>query len=580
MWRLGFSLLPLALSPVLSAAAVIAPFEWDPTADHSLADVSLSTRDACTGNTASDRTTWCNYDISTNYYDEVPDTGVTVEYWFELTNVTASPDGVARTVLTVNGSFPGPTIEANWGDTVKVHLVNSLANNGTSLHFHGIRQNYTNSMDGVASITQCPVAPDDSITYTWRATQYGSSWYHSHFSLQAWEGVLGGIVIHGPSSANFDNDLGMLFLNDWSHQTVDELYATAETSGPPTLENGLINGTNTYDSSGSRFETSVVDGESYLLRIVNGAADSHFDFMIDNHTLQVIASDFVPIEPYYTDVISIGMGQRYDVIVTANMSDVASDFWIRAKPDSYCSENDNTDDIKGMLHYGSSTDEPSTSAWTYDSNNCAGESASSIVPYVALDAESSADLTDDLSVTVGKNSDSLFKWYIGGTTFLSEWENPTAQQVLSDPDSTSFTNSSAVIQLPNADEWYYLIIETGLAVPHPIHLHGHDFFQLASGSGSYSSADATLQTTNPPRRDTAMLPASGYLVMAFKTDNPGAWLCHCHIAWHTSEGFALQFVERQSEISALYDSSTMDATCDAWDSYVSSDGIVQEDSGV
>lgn len=527
----------LAISSFASAAVIsshdlvsdltkVAPFEVD----------GLGPRDVCSGNTASNRSVWCDYDISTNYYDVVPDTGVTVEYWFELTNITASPDGYERTVLTVNGSIPGPTIQANWGDTVKVHLTNSLANNGTSLHFHGIRQNYTNSMDGVASITQCPTAPGESITYTWRATQYGSSWYHSHYDLQAWEGVLGGIVINGPSTANFDTDLGMLFLNDWSHQTVDELYTEAETSGPPTMDNGLINGTNTGDDGGSRFETSVEEGDSYLIRLVNGAADSHFDFMIDNHTLQVIASDFVPIEPYYTDVLSIGMGQRYDVIVTANMSDVASDFWIRAIPDSYCSESDNTNDIKGILHYGSSTSTPSTSAFTYDDNDCGGEDSSNIVPYLALDVEESADLTSDLAVTVGKNSGNLFKWYLGGTTFLVDWNDPTAKQIL-DNSTTSFTNTSnAVIELPTADEWFYLIIETTLSVPHPIHLHGHDFWELASGTGTYSSASPTLNTSNPPRRDTAMLPGAGYLVMAFKADNPGAWLCHCHIAWHTSEG--------------------------------------------
>src|SRR2546421_4716872 len=98
--------------------------------------------------------------------------------------------------------------------------------------------------------------PGETYTYTWRATQYGTSWYHSHFSLQAWEGVFGGIVIHGPTASNWDEDLGVLFLNDWSHQTVNELYSYAETSGPPTLDNGLINGTNTYNESGSRFETT------------------------------------------------------------------------------------------------------------------------------------------------------------------------------------------------------------------------------------------------------------------------------------------------------------------------------------
>lgn len=61
---------------------------------------------------AEDRSCWGDYDISTNYYDVVPDTGVTREYWFELVNTTASPDGVEKQVLSVNGSIPGPTIIA------------------------------------------------------------------------------------------------------------------------------------------------------------------------------------------------------------------------------------------------------------------------------------------------------------------------------------------------------------------------------------------------------------------------------------------------------------------------------------
>jgi hypothetical protein len=76
---------------------------------------SLSKR--CT-NSADDRSCWGDYDISTNYYDTVPDTGVTREYWFDVQNGTAAPDGIDRIVLTVNGSFPGPTIIADWGDTV------------------------------------------------------------------------------------------------------------------------------------------------------------------------------------------------------------------------------------------------------------------------------------------------------------------------------------------------------------------------------------------------------------------------------------------------------------------------------
>lgn len=69
-------------------------------------------------NDANDRSCWGDYDISTNYYDVVPDTGVTRTYYFNLVNTTDAPDGVERVVLSVNGTVPGPTIIADWGDTV------------------------------------------------------------------------------------------------------------------------------------------------------------------------------------------------------------------------------------------------------------------------------------------------------------------------------------------------------------------------------------------------------------------------------------------------------------------------------
>lgn len=48
------------------------------------------------------------------------------------------------------------------------------------LHFHGIRQNWTSPQDGAPSITQCPTAPVETVTYRWTATRYGSTWYVEH----------------------------------------------------------------------------------------------------------------------------------------------------------------------------------------------------------------------------------------------------------------------------------------------------------------------------------------------------------------------------------------------------------------
>jgi hypothetical protein len=105
----------------------------------------------------------------------------------------------------------------------------------------------------------------------------------------------------------------------------------------------------------------------------------------------------------------------------------------------------------------------------------------------------------------------------------------------------------------NHAQWQYWVIQQDNAttppLPHPIHLHGHDFYVLAQAANAQWTGNISLlQTTNPPRRDTATLPALGYLVLAFESDNPGAWLMHCHIPFHVSAGLGVQFVERQDEI--------------------------------
>ncbi|ORY63280.1 laccase [Pseudomassariella vexata] len=537
-------------------------------------------------NSASDRSCWSEgYDLSTNYYENVPDTGVVREYWFNIENTTASPDGFEMPVQLINGSFPGPTIIADWGDTVGnpilmpditvVHVSNSLQNNGTGIHFHGIRQNWTSEMDGVPSITQCPIAPGDAATYTWRAVQYGTGWYHSHFYVQAWDGVFGGIIVNGPATANYDVDLGHIFLNDWYHSTADELVLKAATGGPPTADNGLINGTNTYnDTMGSRFETTFEAGTRYRIRLVNAAADSHFRFMIDNHTLEVISTDFVPIVPYTTDQVSIGMGQRYDVIVTAK--DITSgNFWLRAIPQESCSETDAVDNVKGIVRYGNSTADPTTSAYSY-SDSCLDEASSNLVPYLVIDAPDTSSFDDNSEIGVQVTENALL-WTVNATSFHTEWDYPTLLQVAEGNDT--WATKQHVIELPDADKWVYMIIHSPFAQDHPMHLHGHDFWVLASGYGNFDSNQTrSLQLVNSPRRDVAMMPASGYLVVALQTNNPGAWLMHCHIAWHTSEGFAVQLLERESEMT--YDYDTLSSTCANWNSYVAAENVGQYDSGV
>lgn len=112
-----------------------------------------------------------------NPYKSCPLTGATRSYDFTIAECDIRPDGVVtKKAVCVNGQFPGPLIEANYGDMIRVRVTNKLTDEGTSMHWHGFLQTGKNQMDGVPGVTQCPIAPGDTMTYEFRAELYGSAW--------------------------------------------------------------------------------------------------------------------------------------------------------------------------------------------------------------------------------------------------------------------------------------------------------------------------------------------------------------------------------------------------------------------
>jgi FtsP/CotA-like multicopper oxidase with cupredoxin domain len=208
-----------------------------------------------------------------------------------------------------------------------------MQHNGTSIHWHGLRQLNSVSQDGVNGITECKhdeqislqertpiltsylgaLAPGDAKTYQFRATEYGTSWYHSHFSGQYGDGVIGPMVINGPATANYDIDLGPYVLQDWYYITAYQAGARAFNGGlggpPPTGDNILINGTNKNDNGGGNYNrVSITRGRKYRLRIINTSIDAGFLVSLDGHPFQVIAHDFVPVQPYTANYLQVGIG--------------------------------------------------------------------------------------------------------------------------------------------------------------------------------------------------------------------------------------------------------------------------------
>ncbi|TLD29233.1 hypothetical protein PspLS_04041 [Pyricularia sp. CBS 133598] len=561
---------------------------------------SLSPRQECE-NGPNSRQCWGKYSIDTDFYKVVPDTGVTREYWLSIEEKDdCNADGYKRYCQTINGTSPGPLITADWGDNLVIHVTNNMQTNGTSIHWHGIHQRNTVEYDGVPGVTQCPIAPGKSLTYKFRATQYGSTWYHSHFTLQASDGMFGPMVINGPATANYDIDMGMLFLQDYMHQSAFEGWATSASKGaPPAPENTLINGTNTFDCSGSsdpncvgggkKFEMVFEPGKKHLIRVVNVAADAHFEFSIDGHELTVIGADLVPIKPYKTKVVQVSIAQRYDIIVEANAT--PGNYWLRSGAD--CSPaTDPTawrDASTAIVRYdASSTEEPSSKSDVKRSGSCGDEDPSILVPHLPLNVGPISGMTTQtlgFSATGDDLGHNWFQWTLNSSSLVLDWSKPVLQKVFDRepvfPTPYNMVRAEKAAALANSTQWFGLVIDgssLGIRIDHPIHLHGHDFWILSQDTTPFTN-ETVLNTNNPIRRDTANLPAGGHLAIAFELDNPGAWIVHCHIAWHASQGLSLNFVESQGSIAlAMPDHDVFQQTCRDWDAV--KDSFHQDDSGI
>jgi FtsP/CotA-like multicopper oxidase with cupredoxin domain len=114
-----------------------------------------------------------------------------------------------------NGQTPGPTIEVQQGDHVRIYVSNRLPE-PTSVHWHGLL--LPNGMDGVSGLNQKPIEPGETFKYEFTLRQHGTHMYHPHFDemVQMAMGMQGMFIIH-PRDSNLrrvDRDFAIM-LNEW-----------------------------------------------------------------------------------------------------------------------------------------------------------------------------------------------------------------------------------------------------------------------------------------------------------------------------------------------------------------------------
>jgi FtsP/CotA-like multicopper oxidase with cupredoxin domain len=76
-----------------------------------------------------------------------------------------------------------------------------------------------------------------------------------------------------------------------------------------------------------------------------------------------------------------------------------------------------------------------------------------------------------------------------------------------------------------------LVMVNQNAMPHPMHLHGHEFQVVEIDGRRFAGAV----------RDTVLVRPGGRVVVAFDANNPGWWAFHCHLLYHLAAGMFTTF---------------------------------------
>ncbi|KAL2258560.1 hypothetical protein VTK26DRAFT_8091 [Humicola hyalothermophila] len=530
-------------------------------------------------------------DYGNNPYTDCPNTGVTRYYEFVVSRGVIAPDGYERDVLLVNGAYPGPLVEANWGDTIVVKVHNNITcpEEGTAIHWHGFLQHETPWDDGTPGITQCPIPPGASYTYEFVASLYGTSWYHAHYSAQFAGGVVGPIVVYGPTQAKYDVDLGPIMLSDWYHKEyfdIIEEILSPNGSAAVLSDNNLINGKMHFDCSTvdaedkirctnkagiSRFRFQT--GKTHRLRLINSGANGVQRFSIDEHQLTVIAEDFVPVKPYNTTMVTLGVGQRTDVLVTANVGKNDSAFWMRSNL-TVCSPARQPDAVAAVYYdQADPASAPTSTPWSIpDPGTCANDELDSTEPLYPIPLPEPS-FTQTMDIELFKNASDITLWKFNGVSMRVDFNHP----VLLHANRGNFTFE---------DEWnvvnFYgnksirIIVNNTSPISHPMHLHGHNFYILHEGVGPW---DGTIvRPENPHRRDVHLVRGNGHLVIQFD-GAPGAWAFHCHIAWHASGGFFSSLIIDPETVRKFPIPRKAEKNCRAWEHWSRRNVVDQIDSG-
>ena len=228
-------------------------------------------------------------------------------------------------------------------------------------------------------------------------------------------------------------------------------------------------------------------GQRIRIRIINAGSDTAFRVALAGHSMTVTHTDGYPVLPTEVDALLMGMGERYDVIVTA--ADGVFPLVALAEGKNALA--------RALLSTGAGT-APDPGFQPPELNKRVG----TVDMFTATPAVDLGSAQPDVNLSAVLAGDMMhYNWTINGEPF----SQTTPLQINQGQRAVLTFNNTTMM-------W------------HPMHLHGHTF-QVVKPDGSRG-----------PRKDTVIVLPNQKVSVNLIADNPGIWMMHCHNTYHQEAG--------------------------------------------
>ncbi|MGI8844494.1 MAG: multicopper oxidase family protein [Gemmatimonadaceae bacterium] len=431
-----------------------------------------------------------------------------------------------------NGQYPGPLIEVGQGATITVRYHNALDQPST-VHWHGIRLD--NRFDGTPGVTQAPVPPGGSFTYTIHFPDAGIYWYHPHVreDIQQDLGLYGNLVVRSPEAGYYStvNREEVLMVDDI---LLDEHGPVPYGAGAPTHalmgrfgNVFLVNGEPDY-------ALEVKRGEVVRFFLTNVSNTRLYNLSFGDARMKIVGSDIGKFEhEEWVQSVVIAPAERYIVEVEfARSGTVALVNRVQAFNHMFGTYRQEVDTL-GLVRVAR---EPAAARYTvqFETLRDNADVSAEIAPfreYFDKPVDHSLVLTlrtHDLPAAIAN--------MLIGINAPVEWNDgmPMMNWVATGKEVTWVLRDPAT-GMENMDiDWDFRegeVVKLRLfndpssshAMDHPIHLHGQRFLVLSRDG---------VANQNLVWKDTAIIPAGETVDLLVDMSNPGRWMLHCHIAEH------------------------------------------------